>query len=68
MPVVSVAPQTIYAHFGSKASVLTGLVDLMDEEAGFPLLMAKSAELTDPVELLGLLVRSGTVAATSSRC
>ncbi|MFF5261539.1 TetR/AcrR family transcriptional regulator [Actinomadura viridis] len=53
-----VSPQTIYAHFGSKAGVLAGLVDLMDEEAGFPDLMAEAAELTDPVELLGLLARA----------
>lgn len=54
-----VVPQTIYAHFGSKAGVLAGLVDLMDEEAGLPDLMAESAELADPVELLGLLARAG---------
>lgn len=53
-----VSPQTIYAHFGSKAGVLAGLVDLMDEEAGLPDLMAEAAELTDPVELLGLLARA----------
>src|SRR5437879_2811325 len=55
-----VAPQTIYAHFGSKAGVLGGLVDLLDDEAGLPDLMASSARLTDPRELLGLL-------ATASR-
>ncbi len=53
-----VAPQTIYAHFGSKAGVLLGLVDLMDEQAGLPELMAESAERTDPVELLGLIARA----------
>ncbi|MFG2005909.1 TetR/AcrR family transcriptional regulator [Spirillospora sp. NPDC048911] len=53
-----VSPQTIYAHFTSKAGVLAGLVDLMDEEAGLPDLMAEAAELTDPVELLGLLARA----------
>jgi AcrR family transcriptional regulator len=53
-----VAPQTIYAHFGSKAGVLTGLVDLMDEEAGLPELMAEAETTTDPVELLGLLARA----------
>jgi AcrR family transcriptional regulator len=52
-----VAPQTIYAHFGSKAGVLTGLVDLLDDEAGIPDLMAASEGVTDPVELLGLLAR-----------
>ncbi|GHE72858.1 TetR/AcrR family transcriptional regulator [Streptomyces capitiformicae] len=55
-----VAPQTIYTHFGSKAGVLTGLVDLMDEEAGLPDLMAEAAEMTDPVELLGLLARASS--------
>jgi AcrR family transcriptional regulator len=53
-----VAPQTIYTHFGSKAGVLTGLVDLMDEEAGLPDLMVEAAEMTEPVELLGLLARA----------
>ncbi|MFD1150418.1 TetR/AcrR family transcriptional regulator [Saccharothrix hoggarensis] len=53
-----VAPQTIYAHFGSKAGVLAGLVDLMDEEAGLPELMAEAAGLTDPVDLLGLVARA----------
>jgi AcrR family transcriptional regulator len=53
-----VVPQTIYAHFGSKAGVLLGLVDLMDEQAGLPELMAESAERTDPVELLGLIARA----------
>ncbi|MFD7505626.1 TetR/AcrR family transcriptional regulator [Streptomyces sp. NPDC059850] len=53
-----VAPQTIYAHFGSKAGVLNGLVDLMDEEAGLPELMAEAGELTDPDALLGLLARA----------
>lgn len=55
-----VAPQTIYAHFGSKAGVLKGLVDLMDDEAGLPDLMAKADVLDDPTDLLGLL-------ATASR-
>lgn len=53
-----VSPQTIYAHFGSKAGVLTGLVDLMDEEAGLPELMAEAAEVTDPLALLGVLARA----------
>jgi AcrR family transcriptional regulator len=53
-----VAPQTIYAHFGSKAGVLTGLVDLMDEEAGLPELMAEADTLTDPVALTALLARA----------
>lgn len=53
-----VAPQTIYAHFGSKAGVLAGLVDLLDEEAGLPDLVAKAGELDDPADLLGLLARA----------
>ncbi|GAA4523968.1 TetR/AcrR family transcriptional regulator [Amycolatopsis samaneae] len=53
-----VAPQTIYAHFGSKAGVLTGLVDLLDDEAGLPDLMARSAEIDDPGTLLHLLAKA----------
>jgi AcrR family transcriptional regulator len=53
-----VAPQTIYAHFGSKAGVLAGLVDLLDDEAGIPDLIAESEAIDDPVELLGLLARA----------
>lgn len=52
-----VAPQTIYAHFGAKAGVLAGLVDLMDDEAGIPDLVAEAAAIEDPAELLGLLAR-----------
>src|ERR1700736_645288 len=52
-----VAPQTIYAHFGSKAGVLAGLVDLLDDEAGIPDLIAESQGVEDPVELLGLLAK-----------
>ncbi|TCO54060.1 TetR/AcrR family transcriptional regulator [Actinocrispum wychmicini] len=55
-----VAPQTIYAHFGSKAGVLGGLVDLLDDEAGLPDLIAAAERMTDPEALLGLL-------ATASR-
>jgi AcrR family transcriptional regulator len=55
-----VSPQTIYTHFGSKAGVLTGLVDLLDDEAGLPDLIAKAGDLDDPAEMLGLL-------ATASR-
>lgn len=53
-----VSPQTIYAHFGSKAGVLTGLVDLMDDEAGIPDLMAEVAGPHDPADLLGLLAKA----------
>ncbi|QUG99741.1 TetR/AcrR family transcriptional regulator [Saccharopolyspora erythraea] len=52
-----VAPQTIYAHYGSKAGVLTGLVDLLDDEAGIPDLMAEADAMTDPEALIGLLAR-----------
>ncbi|MCM6776693.1 TetR/AcrR family transcriptional regulator [Nocardia sp. CDC159] len=50
-----VAPQTIYAHFGSKAGVLTGLVDLLDDETGMPDLIAAANRSSDPATLLGLL-------------
>ncbi|MER7864701.1 helix-turn-helix domain-containing protein [Amycolatopsis japonica] len=50
-----VSPQTIYAHFGSKAGVLGGLVDLLDDEAGIPDLVAEAQRTDDPVALLGLL-------------
>ncbi|MBN6041285.1 TetR/AcrR family transcriptional regulator [Amycolatopsis sp. 195334CR] len=53
-----VAPQTIYAHFGSKAGVLGGLVDLLDDEAGLPDLVASAEDLTDPADLLGLLAQA----------
>ncbi|RZS44947.1 TetR family transcriptional regulator [Herbihabitans rhizosphaerae] len=53
-----VSPQTIYAHFGSKAGVLTGLVDLLDDEAGLPDLIRTVDDLDDPRELLGLLARA----------
>ncbi|CAL99732.1 TetR family transcriptional regulator [Saccharopolyspora erythraea NRRL 2338] len=52
-----VAPQTIYAHYGSKAGVLTGLVDLLDDEAGIPDLMAEADAMADPEALIGLLAR-----------
>ena len=53
-----VSPQTIYAHFGSKAGVLRGLVDLLDEEAGLVDLMAEAEGLSEPAALLGLLARA----------
>lgn len=52
-----VSPQTIYAHFGSKAGVVAGLVDLLDDEAGIPDLVAEAQRADDPEELLGLLAR-----------
>jgi len=50
-----VSTQTVYAHFGSKAGVLGGLVDLLDDEAGIPDLVAEARRTDDPVALLGLL-------------
>lgn len=52
-----VAPQTIYATFGSKAGVLAALPALIDREAGVDELYERRHALTDPVELLGLLAR-----------
>ncbi|KZB84539.1 TetR/AcrR family transcriptional regulator [Amycolatopsis regifaucium] len=52
-----VSPQTIYAHYGSKAGVLGGLVDLLDDEAGIPDLVAEAQRTEDAAELLGLLAR-----------
>ncbi|HEX3781514.1 MAG TPA: helix-turn-helix domain-containing protein [Pseudonocardiaceae bacterium] len=52
-----VVPQTVYAHFGSKAGVLGGLVDLLDDEADIVGLFAAAEDVGDPVELLGLLAR-----------
>lgn len=52
-----VVPQTIYAHFVSKAGVLRGLVDLLDDEADVVGLFAAAEDVEDPVELLGLLAR-----------
>jgi AcrR family transcriptional regulator len=53
-----VSPQTIYAHFGSKAGVLGGLVDLLDEEAGLVDLMAEADAVVEPAALLALLARA----------
>ncbi|MGW5107771.1 TetR/AcrR family transcriptional regulator [Nocardia sp. NPDC004123] len=52
-----VAPQTIYSHFGSKAGVLRGLIDLLEEEAGLIDLRAESEHLDDPMELIRTLAR-----------
>jgi AcrR family transcriptional regulator len=52
-----VSPQTIYDTHGSKAGVLAGLPDLMDDEAGVAELFELRHELRDPAELLGLLAR-----------
>lgn len=52
-----VAPQTIYAHFGSKAGVLMGLVDLLDDEAGLAELFDAPPESDDPAEILRTLAK-----------
>lgn len=52
-----VAPQTIYSHFGSKAGVLRGLIDLLEEEAGLIDLRAESQHLDDPLELIQVLAK-----------
>ncbi len=38
--------------------MLGGLVDLLDEEAGLPDLLARAEDVTDPTALLGLLARA----------
>ncbi|GAA4068670.1 hypothetical protein [Actinomadura miaoliensis] len=38
--------------------MLNGLVDLMDDEAGLPDLMADAADLRDPADMLGLLAKA----------
>jgi len=53
-----VAPQTIYATYGSKAGVLAGLPDLVDQEAGIVELFDARLDTRDPVELLRLLART----------
>jgi AcrR family transcriptional regulator len=52
-----VAPQTIYSHFGSKAGVLRGLIDLLEEEAGLIDLRAESEHLDDPLALIRILAK-----------
>ena len=52
-----VAVQTIYATFGSKAGVLTGIVDLVDEEAGVLELVGELKQTEDPREMLRLNAR-----------
>ena len=47
-----------HTHSGSKAGVLGGLVDLLDEEAGLPELVAEADRIDDPAALLGLLARA----------
>lgn len=53
-----VAPQTIYAHFGSKAGVMAGLVDLVDEEAGLDELLAEADNTKSSEALIGLLAKA----------
>ena len=52
-----VAVKTIYDTFGSKAGVLSGLPDLVDEEAGVLEIVALIDAATDPREILGLHAR-----------
>ena len=52
-----VAVQTIYATFGSKAGVVMGLVDLLDEEAGVEVIHADIQRTDDPREMLRLTAR-----------
>jgi AcrR family transcriptional regulator len=52
-----VSPQTIYDTYGSKAGVLAGLPDLLDEEAGVADLFEQRHQTSEPVELVGLLAR-----------
>ncbi len=50
-----VAVQTLYGAFGSKAGVLAGLPDLIDEEAEVYDNVARRDQTQDPTELLVLL-------------
>ena len=52
-----VAVQTVYATFGSKAGILTGLVDLLDEQAGVMPLVDELRQTEDPREMLRLNAR-----------
>jgi AcrR family transcriptional regulator len=52
-----VSPQTIYSTYGSKAGVLAGLPDLLDQEAGVTDLFDSRHDTADPAELLRLLAR-----------
>ena len=52
-----VAVQTVYATFGSKAGVLAGLVDLVDEEAGVVPLIGELRQAEDPREMLRIHAR-----------
>lgn len=52
-----VAVQTIYDTFGSKAGVLQGLPDLLDEEAGVFEIVAALERAEAPQEMFGLYAR-----------
>lgn len=52
-----VAVQTIYTTYGSKAGVLKGLLDLIDEEAGVLDLAAEMGRTDDPYEAVALMAR-----------
>lgn len=52
-----VAVQTLYSTFGSKAGVLRGLIDLVDEEAGVIPLFEAMMRAEDPRDALPLFAR-----------
>jgi len=52
-----VAVQTIYGTFGSKAGVLQGMPDLVDEEAGVYELITELDHTQEPAQLLALYAR-----------
>lgn len=49
----------IYSAFGSKAGVLIGMADVLNEEAGITLREMHVREATDPRALVILYVRRG---------
>jgi AcrR family transcriptional regulator len=52
-----VALQTVYSTYGSKAGVLAGLPDLLDQETGIADLFDQRDAIEDPADLLRLLAR-----------
>lgn len=51
------AVQTIYDSVGPKSAVLLAIIDLLDEEAGVPEIVAALHETDDPLVMIGLMVR-----------
>jgi AcrR family transcriptional regulator len=49
--------QTIYSSVGSKAQLITAMLDEIDEIAGIPELAGKGAQATDPREIIGYQAR-----------